>query len=161
MLPIRTILHPTDFSELSQPAFELSCALAQDYGATLVVLHAADLPLLTPVEGVLIPTPIDEAEAFRGRLEAVRPADPRVAVRHRLAEGNPAEEILAAAADEKADLIVLGTHGRGGITRALMGSVAETVQRSAPCPVLTVRSPFGINLASPVEAGKSLQEANR
>lgn len=161
MLPIRTILYPTDFSALSQPAFELACALARDYGARLVILHVADPPHVTPVEGVLVITPFSEVEATRGRLEAVQPADPRVAVNHRLAEGNPADEILAAAADEKADLIVLGSHGRSGITRALMGSVAETVQRAAPCPVLTVRSPFGINLASPVEAGKSLQAVNR
>lgn len=152
MLPIRTVLHPTDFSELSQPAFELACALARDYAARLVVLHVAGLPPLLPVEGMLMPTPVDEAESARGRLEAVRPTDPRVQVRHRLAVGDPAGEILAAATDEEADLIVLGTHGRGGLSRALMGSVAEAVQRAAPCPVLTVRGPFRINLAAPAEA---------
>lgn len=148
MLAIRTVLHPTDFSDRSQPAFELACALARDYGAQLVVLHVAGRPLPLPIDGVQVPPPLEDIEAVRGRLEAVRPADSRVAVRHRLAEGNPAEEILAAAADEKADLIVLGTHGRGGLSRVLMGSVAEAVQRAAPCPVLTVRASFHMSPAA-------------
>lgn len=67
------------------------------------------------MDGVLVPTPVDLAAAARGELEQVRPADPRVAVAHRLAEGNPADEILKAAADVHADLIVMGTHGRGGV----------------------------------------------
>jgi nucleotide-binding universal stress UspA family protein len=141
VLAIRTILYPTDFSDRCRPAFELACALARDYGATLVVVHVVQLPFLEPVEGVLVPTPIDEAEADRGRLEQVRPADPRVAVCHRLAEGDPAEEILRIAAGEKADLIVMGTHGRTGLARLLVGSVAEAVLRQAPCPVLTVKEP--------------------
>lgn len=157
MLPIRTVLHPTDFSELSQPAFELACALARDYGARLVVLHVTGLSPVLPVEGTLMPAPVDEAEYARGRLEAVRPADPRVRVRHRLGVGDPAEEILAAATDEEADLIVLGTHGRGGLSRALMGSVAEAVQRAAPCPVLTVRVPFRTHSAAPAEAAEPLR----
>jgi nucleotide-binding universal stress UspA family protein len=157
MLPIRTVLHPTDFSDLSQPAFELACALARDYAARLVVLHVAGLPPVLPVEGMLVPAPVADTEYVRGRLEAVRPADPRVRVCHRLAVGDPAGEILAAATDEQADLIVLGTHGRGGLSRALMGSVAEAVQRAAPCPVLTVRAPFRISPAAPAEAAKPLQ----
>ncbi|MBX9583518.1 MAG: universal stress protein [Gemmataceae bacterium] len=154
MLPIRTVLHPTDFSELSQPAFELACSLARDYAARLVVLHVAGLPHGLPVEGMLMPILVDDSEYARGRLEAVRPSDPRVQVRHRLAIGEPAEEILAAATCEEADLIVLGTHGRGGLSRALMGSVAEAVQRAAPCPVVTVRAPFRVSTASPAEAAQ-------
>ncbi len=139
MLAIRRILHPTDFSDLSRPAFELACSLARDHGAELTVLHVAQLPLLMPMNGVLVPTPVDETDALRDRLEQVRAADPRVRLGHRLAEGVPSEEILKAAADLPADLIVLGTHGRGGLSRALMGSVAEHVMRKAQCPVLTVK----------------------
>jgi nucleotide-binding universal stress UspA family protein len=149
VLAIRRILHPTDFSDLSRPAFELACSLARDFGAELVVLHVAQLPLLTPVDGVLVPTPVDEAEYARGRLERVRPSDPRLAVAHRLAEGDPAEEILRAAGDLPADLIVMGTHGRGGLSRLLMGSTAEGVMRKAPCPVLTVKAPLPAGLPEP------------
>jgi nucleotide-binding universal stress UspA family protein len=141
VLAIRKILYPTDFSDLSRPAFELACSLARDYGAELIVLHVAQLPFLMPMNGVLVPTPINDAECVRGQLEQVRPDDPRVRVGHRLAEGNPAGEILKAAGDLPADLIVMGTHGRGGLTRVLVGSVAEGVMRKAPCPVLTVRGP--------------------
>jgi nucleotide-binding universal stress UspA family protein len=141
VFPIRTILYPTDFSDRSRPAFELACSLARDHGAEVVVLHVAPLPLLMPMNGVLVPTPVDQAECARPQLEQVRPADPRVKVVHRLAEGSPADEILAAATDLPADLIVMGTHGRGGLSRVLMGSVAETVLRKAPCPVLTVKAP--------------------
>lgn len=145
MLAIRRILHPTDFSEHCRPAFAVACALARDYGAELVVFHVARLPLLTPVNGVLVPTPADEAEQARGQLEQVRPADPLVKVEHRLAEGDPAVEVLKAAGDLPADLIVMGTHGRGGLSRLLMGSVAEAVVRKAPCPVLTVKKPFPVS----------------
>jgi hypothetical protein len=66
--------------------------LARDYEADLVVLHVAQLPLLMSMNGELIPTPVDEAESARGKMEQVRPADPRVGVFHQLAERNPAEE---------------------------------------------------------------------
>lgn len=144
MLSIHRILHPTDFSEHCHPAFELACALARDYGAEVVVLHVAQLPLLMPVDGVLVPTPLDEAERASKQLEQVRTADPRVKVVHRLVEGDPAGEVLQAAGDLSVDLIVMGTHGRGGLSRLLMGSVAEAVLRKALCPVLTVRKPFPV-----------------
>ena len=153
MLQVCKILHPTDFSDRSRPAFELACALARDYGAKLVVLHVVQLPLLTPVDGVLVPTPVDEAEAFRVELERIWPADPGVAFDHRLAERDPAEEILSAAGVENVDLIVMGTHGRTGLSRLLTGSVAETVLRQAPCPVLTVKAPF------PAEKGSATEPA--
>ena len=141
MFPIRKILCPTVFSDRSQPAFELACSLARDYGAELVVLHVAQLPLLMPMEGVLVPTPVDEAEASREQLETIHADDPQVKLIHRLAEGNAADEILAAASDLPADLIVMGSHGRSGLSRVLMGSVAEEVMRKSPCPVLTVKTP--------------------
>jgi len=142
MLPIRKILHPTDLSDLSRSAFDFACALARDYGAELHILHVAELPLLTSMDGVLVPTPVDEAESARARLEDLRPLDSEVTCSPRLVEGVPAEEILTLARDLPADMIVMGTHGRGGFSRTLMGSVAEAVTRKAPCPVLIARSPF-------------------
>ena len=72
-------------------------------------------------------------------LEAVVPTDPTVPYEHRLITGDPATAIARLAEEEQADLIVMGTHGRTGLTRLLMGSVAEAVVRRAPCPVLTYK----------------------
>jgi nucleotide-binding universal stress UspA family protein len=139
LVPIHTIFHPTDYSESSAAAFALACALARDYGAALVVAHAAPPPLALPTDGVTLPPILDEPGVLQARLKEIRPADSRVAVRHRLLFGNAADAIVEAAAEEKADLIVMGTHGRGGLSRVLLGSVAEHVLRKAACPVLTVR----------------------
>ena len=87
--------------------------------------------------------PEDAAELHR-RLVAVRPADPKVPVEHVMLVGDEATEIIRLAADKAVDLIVMGTHGRSGIGRMLMGSVAEKVVRRAPCPVLTVKQPVRV-----------------
>jgi nucleotide-binding universal stress UspA family protein len=142
VLAIRRLLHPTDFSDPSRPAFELACALARDYGAELVVLHVAPPPAAGVVEGITVELPTGWEEETRTRLEKIRPADPRVPVVHRLEQGDAVREILRVAAAVRADLIVMGTHGRGGLSRLLVGSVAEIVMRNAPCPVLTVRAPL-------------------
>ena len=142
MLSIRRIVHPTDFSELSRPAFELACALARDYGAKLVVLHVSPPPPVGVVEGITVELPTGWEEQVRAQLDRIKPADTRVRVAHRMEQGDAAREIVRAAAETKADLIVLGTHGRSGLARVLMGSVAEAVMRKAPCPVLTVRAPL-------------------
>jgi nucleotide-binding universal stress UspA family protein len=138
MLAIRSILHPTDFSESSEAAFRLGCALARDYKARLVVLY-------------VYPPPLNESDAIdRGRpggigddliakLHELKQDDPSIEVEYRAEEGHPVEKILAVAGDEEAELIVIGTHGRSGVSRALMGSVAEEVSRKALVPVVTVR----------------------
>jgi nucleotide-binding universal stress UspA family protein len=141
MLPIRTILHPTDFSSYSDHAFRLACSLARDYGARLVLVHVAELPLIVAGEGVLLVPPVTDLEPLQQRLELVRPEDAAIAVEHRLVQGDPPTEILTLAEQLHCDLIVLGTHGRTGLGRLLMGSVAEQVVRRAPCPVLTVKTP--------------------
>jgi len=91
--------------------------------------------------------PIMIEEELRERLHALRPADSAVAVEYRLCLGNAAAEIVALAKDEKCDLIVIGTHGRSGVGRLLLGSVAEAVLRRAPCPVLTLKMPFPADVA--------------
>jgi nucleotide-binding universal stress UspA family protein len=75
-----------------------------------------------------------------GSARQVTPSDPTVAFTHRLTMGDPAGEIVRIAAEEGAEMIVLGTHGRSGMSRMLMGSVAEAVVRRAPCPVLVYRA---------------------
>jgi nucleotide-binding universal stress UspA family protein len=72
-------------------------------------------------------------------LEDVKPSDPSVPYAHRLTMGDPAGEVVRIATDENAEMIILGTHGRTGMTRLLMGSVAEAIVRRAPCPVLVYR----------------------
>jgi universal stress protein A len=128
MLPIQTILHPTDFSPHSEAALLLAGALARDYGARLVLLHVHapehgyGEPYLPP------PDPVATRRALTGRLARMLPDDPAVRAEHLLAEGDPVWEILRAAGEVKADLIVMGTHGRSGLGRVVLGSVAEDVR---------------------------------
>jgi nucleotide-binding universal stress UspA family protein len=142
MLSMRTILHPTDFSEASRYALQLACALARDHGARLILLHAAELP--TAVYGE-IPLAMDAASYADELCEKLRqlPVSGLERVKHTVALGtDPVTETVRVAAETPCDLIVMGTHGRRGLRRALLGSVAEQVLRRAPCPVLTVRMPF-------------------
>jgi nucleotide-binding universal stress UspA family protein len=156
MLNIRTILHPTDFSENSDYAFRLACALARDYGARLLVLHVATPPpVVGYAEGIMIPEPAESHELIRQRLQQLRASEPEIEVEHRLVEGDGATEILQTARDTKCDLIVIGTHGRTGLIRLLMGSVAEQVVRRAACPVMTVRQPLPEARVSGENAAKS------
>jgi nucleotide-binding universal stress UspA family protein len=147
MLPIKTILHPTDFSDHSDYAFALACSLARDYNARLIVLHV--LERLPPIySGVMTPTPPisptdqDRKSAWED-LQRIQAPDSAVPIERLLEEGNPAGAILQVAEEGPCQLIVLGTHGRTGLRRLLMGSVAEQVVRDAPCPVLTVKTPEG------------------
>ena len=148
MLAIRKILCPTDFSDSARPAFDLACALARDYRAALVVMHVAPpTPAFAP-DGIAIPVPVEGPDELRARLVQLHPVDPGMEVEYHVAEGDAGEQLLKAARDTKADVIVMGTHGKSGLTRLLMGSVAESVMRHAPCPVLTVRGPFHLPLAA-------------
>jgi nucleotide-binding universal stress UspA family protein len=154
MHPIKTILHPTGFSDNSALAFQMACGLAADYGATLILLHVRP-ESRDPFSARAIPDPSKSAESQEtiGQFPWPKPPDPRVRVEHRLAEGEAPTEILRVAKSENCDLIVMGTHGRTGFGRLLSGSVAEAVTRRAPCPVLAVKSPIkGLALAATVAA---------
>jgi nucleotide-binding universal stress UspA family protein len=141
MVQLHTILHPTDFSEHSKPAFQLACSLAREHGARLVVLHVA-VPPMTLTEGVMTPPMPLPDEYGRPRLEAKfqeLTSSEGTAFERRLVFGSAAEEIIATANEINSDLIVMGTHGRTGIRRVLLGSTAEHVLRKAKCPVLTIK----------------------
>lgn len=157
MLPIGKILHPTDYSELCRPAFDLACALARDYAAELLICHVAPPPIIAAGEGVLMDFPTGEAEQMAARLAELKPEDPGIRVTHQLLRGEPAAEIAKLAAEARVDLIVIGTHGRGGFGRLLLGSVAEGVMRQAPCPVVTARAVMPDN--PPAEAGGARHKA--
>ena len=153
MLPIRTILHPTDFSENSGYAFQFACALARDYGAKLVVLHVFPTPVLFGDSMSALPLDVPRDELLE-MLNKIKPDDPAIAIERLLVVGEPANEIREAAGAHHADLIVIGTHGRGGLSRLVMGSVAEDVSRNANCPVLTVRTALAVNREEPAKTAQ-------
>jgi nucleotide-binding universal stress UspA family protein/quercetin dioxygenase-like cupin family protein len=141
MAAIQTILHPTDFTPESDYAFRMACTLAKDYHARLVLLHVM-LPSVSPLASAT-PNPLETAEAqdgLRERFPWPEPGDPGIKIEHRVAEGDSADEVVRLARSLGCDLIVMGTHGRSGLDRWLTGSVAETVLRQAPCPVMTIRT---------------------
>jgi nucleotide-binding universal stress UspA family protein len=142
MSPIHTILHPTDFSKPSEFAFQLACSLSRDYGAELHIVHVMTPPIVAYGEGVLPVAPENLAEELRQKLSRLHDKDANVRVVHHLREGQPVDQILHLAKETRCDLIVMGTHGRTGLGRVLMGSVAEGVVRKAPCPVLTIKNPL-------------------
>jgi nucleotide-binding universal stress UspA family protein len=142
MLALKTILHPTDFSERARHAMHLACALARDHGAKLVLCHVKLPPAVVYGEfGALPPEAPDSLESLRRALDEVAPAEPALVAERVVVEGDPVAEIVRLARERGADLIVMGTHGRTGLGRLLMGSVAEQVLRKAPCPVLTLKAP--------------------
>ncbi|MDY3552569.1 universal stress protein [Gemmata sp. JC717] len=141
MLPIRTILYPTDFSDAARSAFDLACALARDYRATLIVAHVIAPGHVFAPNGAVVPFPTEEPGEACDQLARMHPTSPGVHAYYRLLKGDPAEQILKLATDTKADMVVMATHGTSGLTRLLVGSVAESVMRKAGCPVLTMRIP--------------------
>jgi nucleotide-binding universal stress UspA family protein len=149
MLPIQTILHPTDFSTHADYAFRLATVIARDCGARLILLHVAGAhvnlpqPIHTEI-GLAFDCSGDDRsrhEALEAKLHERFDSNPGVRVEPRLLYGPAAIEILHTAEDERCDMIIMGTQGRSGLGRLLMGSVAEEVLRKATCPVIVVRSP--------------------
>jgi len=141
MLPIKTILAATDFSPMSEHAFRFAGALARDYGARLIAVHVARPPGAVYADSAVFLEEPDHTAAS----EALHALEvPGVDVEYRLMEGEPGSALVQAARDTNCDLIVMGTHGRGGILRVLLGSVAEDVLRNAPCPVMTVKATVAV-----------------
>jgi universal stress protein A len=142
---VKTILVPVDFSAGSEAAVEWAQVIAARFGAVLILLHVVDSSanaIIGGPGGVLAPPPAaalyeelrDEARRAMADLAARTPGAQTI-----LRDGTPRLEILAAAQEVGADLIVMGTHGRTGLAHLLFGSVAEHVVRHAPVPVFTVR----------------------
>jgi nucleotide-binding universal stress UspA family protein len=142
----RVILHPTDFSPASRPAFARALAEARDAGGELVLVHV--LSAVTPFVGDEFMSPQTYADVHASmQAYGQKQLDKLVAkakaaglrARGLLLEGAPADAIVRTARRTRANVIVMGTHGRTGLARLLMGSVAQHVVGTAPCPVLTVR----------------------
>ena len=136
MIHLKNILYPTDFSSYSNQAYFHAVTLAENHQASLTVLfvHTPDLKS---------PGGQPSLQYWREQLEQIRPLNPSISVRHVFLEGDPASEIVRYTRDSGIDLVVMGTHGRTGVERLLMGSVAEKVLRDAPCSVLIVKLPRG------------------
>ncbi|MCA9197259.1 MAG: universal stress protein [Planctomycetales bacterium] len=140
-MKIRTILCPVDFSKHSQSALAYATALAKDSDAELHLVYAYQEPYAYTDGGFAGYVPPADMEPDRERLEKLTPTDPSVRFCRKFLVGNPADALVDYAKDNDMDLIVMGTHGRSGIERLLMGSVAEAIVRTAPCPVLTIKQP--------------------
>jgi nucleotide-binding universal stress UspA family protein len=145
MLPIHTILHPTDFSVRAKSAFDLACAIGRDYEARVVVLHVEPPRMMGGEVHALITRPEEIDSELQAALDKLQPHDLDTKIERVLRKGDAAHEILRMAKEISSDVIVMGTHGRTGLSRLLMGSVAESVSRKADCPVLTVKHPFAEN----------------
>jgi len=137
----QVILHPTDFSESSQAALRVARSLARDFGSRLVLLHVAALEVY--VSGMMA-SEID-VQVFRENLEDTRKRldgpDLKYPVETRLSRGDASDEIVRQAEELGCGLIVMGTHGRTGFGKLLMGNVAESVLPRAHCPTLVVKVP--------------------
>ena len=146
MARIRRVLYPSDFSPASRAAFPKALELARANRAELLLVHVLS-PVPVPVVSEYIsPRVLDDLirsarAAAQRRLDALRARAKKAGVRAiaLLAEGTPFTQIAKAAKVKHADLVVMGTHGRSGLRKLFLGSVAERVVGTAPCPVLTVR----------------------
>ncbi len=146
VLNLQHILVPVDFTETSDRAIEYALELAKRVEASVTILHAYHIPVFGFPDGTYIAAPAVAAElstAAQTHLDILqdRYKDRGPAVTTMLRDGIPWEEINAVAAEIGADLIVIGTHGRRGLARALLGSVAENIIRTATTPVLVIHGP--------------------
>jgi nucleotide-binding universal stress UspA family protein len=140
---IRVILHPTDFSEGCEAGLRVARSLARDLGARLVLFHV--VPYGFYANDMTVPVdPRSYLEALEEERQLIDGPDLKYPAEVRMARGDAAEEILRAAEELDCGLIVMGTHGRTGLNRLLMGSITESVVPRAECPVLAVKTPRGV-----------------
>jgi nucleotide-binding universal stress UspA family protein len=145
MIRIRKILYPTDFSPYSNQAYFHAVALAESHGASLTILYVYPGGFGAPETA----GDSEDRSYWQQQLEQIRPVNQDIRTQHVLLEGDPASEIVDYAREAGIDLIVMGTHGRTGLERLLMGSVAEKVMREAQCSVLVVKLPKGVPVPEP------------
>jgi len=147
---LKKILVPVDYSDCSRVAMEYALFLAERFDAEIEVLHVAEIPegeehtVVKPDTGEeQLLSELIMQQAVKAETEFLAPfvRDATIPIERSLLKGRPGKVIVEAATDRGADLIVMGTHGRSGFQRLIMGSVTERVLRSAPCPVVVVRHP--------------------
>jgi nucleotide-binding universal stress UspA family protein len=148
MIKIEKILFPTDFSEHSNHAFGYALSFAREYGAKLYMLHVVeDVQYLANAYMFDVPIMPSFADMEQNRLKEMQEfaerevTDPSIQIEKVIRRGRPFLKIIQLAREENVDLIVIATHGRGGLEHVLFGSTAEKVVRKSPCPVLSIRMP--------------------
>ena len=146
MITIKNILCPIDYSVYSEKALEYAIEFAAKYQAKLYLIHVLDIRIYDMNDPDLYNVSIvdkDTIDRLKERLLRCIREDikEKISVEAVVVQGVPFTEIIRAAKEYMADLVVLGTHGRTGLSQAIMGSVAERVVRKSPCPVLTIRHP--------------------
>jgi nucleotide-binding universal stress UspA family protein len=146
MKRIRRVLYATDFSEASRRAFAAAVSIAKSLDARLTILYVLPPVLLTLPEQYLDAVTLDQLDKQARRWSAQeldklngRAKRAGVRVTSLLRDGDASDQIVRACRSTKADLMVVGTHGRRGLPKFFLGSVAERVVAMAPCPVVTVR----------------------
>jgi nucleotide-binding universal stress UspA family protein len=143
MHPFKHLLVPTDFAKASAEALKLAVAMARTFDAKLTLLHVWELPIYPYMDFMLNSSVITEVEDAAIKGLAVALADLQRAMpsaMSKLKTGLPHEGILEAVTEVGADLVIMGTHGRHGLSRITLGSVAEKIVRLSPVPVLTVHA---------------------
>ena len=140
-MKIERVLFPTDFSERSAEALGYASSLAASFGAVLHVVYVDDLTDLIAKSAYVYPSflAVADRSEVKAQLRRIVPNIPGVAYLQHFIEGEPSAAICRLAESEHVDLIVMSSHGRSGLSRLLLGSVAESVLRHAPCPVLIVK----------------------
>ena len=143
MKRIQQVLVATDFSEIATRALDEAVDLAEQLGAKVTLVHSYEIPIYGFPDGILVATSDVVAGLMRAGQTGLEAAiekrkDRKVEITPVLRDGTPWEEVNKVAEDVKADVIVVGTHGRRGLARALLGSVAERILRTATRPVLVV-----------------------
>ena len=140
LLSVRKILVPIDFSECSRKALHYATALAKQFQAEILLVHVLEMQAVRVqafeavyIEGNPEESAADELSKWRAK------AGSQVPVKTVVCSGSASREIVRTANESNIDLIVIGSHGRTGLARLLLGSTAERVVRHAPCPVLVVR----------------------
>ncbi len=147
--PYRRILVPTDFSDNSRAALEQAVSLAKALGASIDLLHvweppryiAPDLMLTVPGWSAVSLEQYSRAEAAKALEQYLQTLPPQVTLKAHLEVGDAAASIVRFAKEQGEDLIVMSTHGRGALSRLMLGSVAQKVVAHAECPVMTIRIP--------------------
>lgn len=139
MTTFRHILVPTDFEDVAKHAADVACEIAERFGSKVTLMHVWTMPLPVYAEAVVVPVDLvmrAAEEALAEEVKRIQGKCPKVG--WVLLPGSPASAIVEGIAEHGCDLVVMGTHGRRGLPRALLGSVAERVVRTSPAPVLTV-----------------------
>jgi nucleotide-binding universal stress UspA family protein len=151
MYNVTSILFPADFSEGSREAFSVALQMARANHARLQLLHVVDPRIQAGELAAVLPITEPALDQILKQLHEFEVGAPGIEVERHVRQGDVTDEILRFARDHHCDLIVMATHGRKGLGRILLGSVAENVLRRSPCPVLTVRGHLEVSVEEPAE----------